>query len=268
MINLTGLGNVASIGDYINIQQNNSLVNITGFESLTSVPGYLKISYNNSLIDLSGFDNLTSIAKYLLIVSNDNMVSFSSFQNLSSIGEYLKIERNDALVGLTGLENLNSIGGLLKIKNNPLITGLSGIENIDAGSIIDITIEDNTSLSECDVKSICDYLARPNGTNSIEDNTTGCNSPEEVVEACLVGIDKINEASFTLYPNPATNVLFISSENNIPIDKIIIYNQLGQNVLHQNGSDNPIDVSALQPGVYVIELVSGNSKVRKKLIIE
>jgi hypothetical protein len=39
-------------------------------------------------------------------------------------------------------------------------------------------------LFYCDVESICQYLAEPNGVVYIQDNDEGCNSPEQVTEAC------------------------------------------------------------------------------------
>ncbi|RLD24757.1 MAG: hypothetical protein DRI54_05795, partial [Bacteroidetes bacterium] len=67
---------------------------------------------------------------------------------------------------------------------------------------------------------------------------------------------------------PASNEIFISSISALIISEISIYNQLGQQVLHQYGSNNAIDVSTVQPGIYILELVSGSTRVKKKLIIE
>ena len=118
------------------------------------------------------------------------------------------------------------------------------------------------------MQSICDYLVSPNGTIEIHDNAPDCNSPEEVLEACAVGIPEIHPESFTIYPNPATNELYISSNHEIIIDEVNIYNQLGQRNVHQQNFNNAIDVSMLQSGIYILELVVGESLIREKLIIE
>jgi len=64
------------------------------------------------------------------------------------------------------------------------LTSLSGLNNIDPGSIIDLSITNNSLLSACEVQSVCDYLASPGGAVEIHDNAPGCNSPDEVQEAC------------------------------------------------------------------------------------
>ena len=143
------------------------------------------------------------------------------------------------------------------------------MENIQAEFINSLYIRYNYSLSQCEVESICEYLAHPIGAIEIHDNAPGCNSQQEVEEACeTAGISEIHPESFTIYPNPATNELFISSNHEIIIDEVNIYNQLGQNVLHQQKFNNAIDVSMLQPGIYIIELVVGEILTRKKLIIK
>ena len=67
--------------------------------------------------------------------------------------------------------------------------------------------------------------------------------------------------------NPASTKLFISTKNGEPINEITIYNQLGQKVLHEKRVIDKIDVSTLEQGLYIIEIVSSNLKVREKLII-
>ena len=92
---------------------------------------------------------------------------------------------------MTGLDNVSSIAGDLTIGvdgsiycGNSVLTDISSLENLAPGSIENLEIGYNTSLSNCDIQSICDYLASPNGTISIHDNAPGCNSQLEVIEAC------------------------------------------------------------------------------------
>ena len=80
------------------------------------------------------------------------------------------------------------------------------------------------------------------------------------------GIEIITENSFSIFPNPVENRITISTKNREPIDVLNIYNQLGQQVLHENNVVNAIDVSNLPKGIYIIELVSGNSTFKKKMI--
>lgn len=77
---------------------------------------------------------------------------------------------------------------------------------------------------------------------------------------------KDEESFYTIYPNPAKNNLTISTKNKETIAEVIIYNQLGQKILNSTYSDI-INVSKLEQGIYIIEIVTKRGKVREKLII-
>ena len=65
--------------------------------------------------------------------------------------------------------------------------------------------------------------------------------------------------SVKLYPNPATNVLNIESTS--MIEKVSVYNLLGQEVISQtpNSVLVTLDVASLQVGVYVVKTsIDGN----------
>ena len=66
-------------------------------------------------------------------------------------------------------------------------------------------------------------------------------------------------SSIKLYPNPATNLLNIESE--ISIEKVTVYNILGQEVISKspNAELVTLDVSSLQVGVYIVKTsINGN----------
>ncbi len=274
LTSLVGLDNLTSIGGDLFIDGNDTLTSMTGLESLTSIGGAVDISGNNALINMSGLDNLTFIGGALTINSNTVLNNLSGLDKLTSVGEGFGIGANDALISLTGLESLTSIGGGLNIGNwlfggNPALSSLSGLNNIAAASITNLTIEYNSSLSTCEVQSICDYLASPNGTIVINNNNTGCDSQQEVEDACeALGLNEIKfENEFLLYPNPATNELFIESRNKVKVTGINIYNPIGQIVIKRKGIPERIDISTLNQGVYFVELVTNETKIKKKLIV-
>jgi hypothetical protein len=292
---LTGLGNLDSIGGFLNIFSMESLSSLSGLNNLNTIGSYFMVFGCNSLTELSALNNLTTIGGALTIKGNDILTTIG-LQYLGEVGLYVTIESNDSLKNLNGLENLNSVGGLfieynetlsdltglqnlttvgggsIRVRYNPLLTSLSGLDNIDYESIPHLLIYENPLLPLCEVESVCNYLLDPDPDpdriTEIHDNATGCNTQEEVLALCTVGISDIHSETFTIYPNPATNELFISTDKGIIIKEINIYNQLGQNVLHQNRVNNSIDVSMLQSGVYLIELVVNKNVLRERLIIK
>jgi hypothetical protein len=73
---------------------------------------------------------------------------------------------------------------------------------------------------------------------------------------------------FNIFPNPADQMVTISAKNGEVIKEVTIYNQVGQNVYRGLPDDNTLDVSRLQPGVYLVEVITDQSEFREKLIIE
>ncbi len=67
-----------------------------------------------------------------------------------------------------------------------------------------------------------------------------------------------------IYPNPTSDKLFISFENNIT-SNFSIYTISGKKIITQKYI-NPIDVSELSKGIYFIELISNKGKTVKKFI--
>jgi hypothetical protein len=214
------------------------------------------------------YTGCTELEGFVRICGN-NITNLRELNVITTIGGSLYIWHNDSLTSLTGMENVTSIGGELSIVENEALLSLTELENIDANSISDLFITDNSSLSTCEVQSICDYLTNPNGVIEIHDNDTGCNSQIEVEEACeSVWVPNINvESEFLIYPNPANKELFISGKNGTIIKEVTIFNQIGQKVLHKKRITNTIDVSKLRQGMYIIELITNDFRIREKLII-
>jgi hypothetical protein len=125
------------------------------------------------------------------------------------------------------------------------------------------------NLSTCEVESICNYLVSPGGNILIFYNAPGCNSSDEVEEACLVAIEKyISNSDIDLYPNPSKKQLTISSKYELLIDEVNIYNQTGQTILHQKPANNTINISHLNPGMCFVEVIAGENRFMEKLIIQ
>lgn len=264
-----GLANLNLIGGSLEIGNNEELHEINSFNQLTFIGKDLNIDYNRILHNISGFSLLDSIGGNFDININDYVRNLSSFSNLKSVGGRLKIKGNKRFNSLIGLEKLTTIGGDLYIAGSDSLTSLSGIDNIESNSINDLTIRRNKSLSTCNIESICNYLISPGGEITIEENSVGCNSELQILQACTIGVsESISSSPFTIYPNPTKSRITISAENEITINEVIIYNQLGQKVFYQKAITNKIDISKLGQGLYIIELVTDKNIVREKLIIK
>ncbi len=272
LTSIESLGNLTFIGGNIFIRNCPVLESLNGLDGLTTIHGLLSLGgYSeglNMLTDISALSNVDTIYGSLTVTALP-ITNLDAFNDIDYVGG-IWIGRLSNISSLSCFGNITSLTGSLKLNDLPLLTNLSGLENIDANSIESILIRYNTSLTTCEVQSICNYLSTPNATVDIHDNAPGCNSQEEVEEACeSVDIyENVQDIRISIFPNPATDILHISSNNGSIIETVIIYNQLGQKVLHRNEIIENIDISALGQGIYIIELTSNELKIREKLVID
>ena len=279
LTSLIGLNNLLAIQGDLKLCGNYTLSSLSGLENLTFIGGNLQVGGiefvygftfgNRLLVNLSGLTRLAAIGGGLFIAGNSNLATLSGLDSLTSIGRQCWFDLNESLFTLQGLNQLKSIGGSLYIRWNSALTDISGLENTAALSIQDLEIIYNRALSECNIQPICNYLANPGGAVTIEENAPGCNNPEEVKEACHLAIEQIGfDDEVLLFPNPAEKTVTISGIEANTIPEIITYNQTGQKVLQGKPVNNTLDVSTLRPGVYLVELMTNQGIVKKKLMVE
>lgn len=72
------------------------------------------------------------------------------------------------------------------------------------------------------------------------------------------------EKAISLYPNPATDLLHIQLPTSIILEKVTIFNNLGQVVLENNAID--FSLSSISTGVYAVQLQTSEGVFHKKII--
>jgi len=73
------------------------------------------------------------------------------------------------------------------------------------------------------------------------------------------------ENNFSIFPNPASKTLFITSEN-LQIEQLSVFNPSGQKVMELNEITTEIDVSSLQNGIYFLKITSEEGTTIKKFV--
>jgi hypothetical protein len=199
LTSLAGLEELTTVEGNIEILANDGLTSLTGLDNLTSVGGDVSIHNNSSLGVLTGMNSLASVGRDILIYDNPALPGLTGLENIATVGRDLYIHGNPELVDLSGLDGLASIGRNFEISDNDLLTSLAGLESINPESITNLNILDNAFLASCDVASICEYLASPNGIVNIHTNAAGCNYPHEIADACGIGIPCLPYGNYYFY---------------------------------------------------------------------
>jgi hypothetical protein len=79
-------------------------------------------------------------------------------------------------------------------------------------------------------------------------------------------LESINEeAKIQLYPNPARNVIFVTGANH---SEISIYDISGKVLISRNIDNQPIDISAIENGIYLARIMSNRNTIVRKFIKE
>lgn len=265
--NLSGLNSLAFVGGNFTVSNMDDLINLTGLESLTSIGEHMYLEDNGSLSSLMGLSSLNDIGFGLTLLQNPNLTDLSGLENMNHLNA-LYIVYNNTLTNLNGLEVLETIGSHLYLQHNSLLSDIIALVDTDLSNLQELQINNNDVLAECDILSICEYLAGLTGTIVIEDNAPNCNNQEEVEEACLMGINESLKAdnNYRIFPNPAKNSVAI--ESLYRVQTISIFDQSGIIVLQENYTDIVCDISTLKAGLYFIEIKTNKGINREKLIIK
>ena len=278
---LTGLEGLTKIIADVTINGTNSLNNLTGLDNITSIGGTLYVDHNTTLNSFHGMESLGSIGGDLLIGDNGDAIyhgnlllnKLSGLENLYSIEGDLVIAYSDSLINLIGLDNLKYVGGGIDIHGIPSLISLKGLDYLDSIGE-NIRINDNISLSTCNIQSICDYLASPNGTIEIHDNASGCNSHEEVQDSCWASVEEREVfIDVKIHPNTFFQVVNIEYELMHPTTvQITIYSHFGKQleVIRQKQSAGKQQViwnaEGLPSGVYFCVLKTESRTQTMKMI--
>ena len=184
---INGLNALSEVGTYFIISYCPILTSLSPLNNLKSTGG-LQINQCPSLLSFTGLENLETINGGVYLEQNDLIVNFNGFQNLKTIRGDFNVLYHPKLLNFSGLESLTTLDGNIFILWNSELQSLSGLDNISSGSIDFIGVENNPKLSYCSVRSICNFLSQ-NGFADIEYNLIGCNSNQEVSDACNSDID-------------------------------------------------------------------------------
>jgi len=166
------------------------------------------------------------------------------------------------------------------------INGDDAIELFESGQVIDvfgtIDCDPNSSGSACPEWEHTDGWAYRNtagpsttfvhtewdysGVGNLDGATNGVST--DPYPGATLGLDELETNSFNIYPNPTiTGFVNISSSSNDLLEASV-FDILGKQVLESTVTNNQLNVSSLNAGVYILKLTQNNASTTKKLVIQ
>lgn len=94
-------------------------------------------------------------------------------------------------------------------------------------------------------------------------NNTGCEHTSYVTIMANEGINDVETAGITIYPNPTSANININSDD---VKNVTVFNMNGQQVLNA-GNTNTVDLSAMAKGTYVVRIEMNNGAVATRTVI-
>lgn len=190
------------------------------------------------------------------------LILTNPIENMSTIGTISMKVYTDAPVGTT-----------LKFKLENIVPNAFGKEE-DAFTTVSgewATYTWNLSNADSPIYDVITLMLGYNGSNDASANATFLFDDIEIVSNSLSdGIDQIfNLDDISSYPNPAKNIVMISSKNK-NIKTIILFDILGNKVteLNPNSREASIDVTNFASGLYIAKISTESGVGSIKLIVE
>ncbi len=268
LVSLEGLKALQYVGEHLIITSNASLLNLEGLENLEAVGQELFIKDNLTLQSVQSLAGLTKIGRSLMFDNNPELESLNGLENLISIGGNLLIANNQSLIDLTGLRQMRKMEGILQLFNNPSIRSLSGLDSIDHRGIADLALLSSPELSDCSVTSICDYLREETGTVAILMTAEGCLNIEEILSTCPRGGPNSTpglRSDNIFFPNPTSGIVFIK-RGPYKGASYNVTDTAGRLMAHGIVIQDQIDLGNMSAGMFIIELLHQNQRVREGVI--
>ena len=91
---------------------------------------------------------------------------------------------------------------------------------------------------------------------------------DDLVFGNLTAIHENIVNEIKLYPNPAKQELHICTKGSENITEVWMYSLNGNIVIQARPVDGTLDISTLQPGMYIVEVMVEGRKMRRKLLVQ
>lgn len=218
--------------------------------------------YQDTISNVAGCDSILTID---LTIGEQSVVSLADSAcdfYISPSGTYewtVSGMYADTIINPTGCDSvfnidltINTVDTSVTQVQNELIAHLSGASYQWIDCITGEAVAGETEQS---------FIATTTGSYAVVISENGCVDTSACFDVMITGIfDAQQRLSFSLLPNPATDMLLLSLNDVLPAFDIRILNTLGQELEARkvlNRQSLELDVSHLKSGIYIMEINSG-----------
>jgi hypothetical protein len=111
------------------------------------------------------------------------------------------------------------------------------------------------------------YTAVANGAYTVEvTDANGCKGTSNTVNVTGVGIENLSNISLTIYPNPATDIITIETDEQVT--GVELFSAIGQKINVTANAKQQINISDLAAGAYSLIIHTTNGNVQKRFVKE
>ncbi|MGE0638187.1 MAG: T9SS type A sorting domain-containing protein [Bacteroidia bacterium] len=188
-----------------------------------------------------------------------NVTSLTSVTKIAGGGGHILAVKSDSTVWSWGAAGAN---GFTSNSSIPIqVSGLNSITNITAGGQNSLALQNDGTLWAWGDNRIYVFGNGYVGPSS--------NIPIELTDVCSITtkieMETLNN-NLTLYPNPATTTLTLTTQQTLKNAELKIMNAIGQEVYHSifDIERSTFDISSLPPGLYYLTLQSEEGVATKK----
>ena len=243
---------------------NSTYCNSTGGTSREYINSVMVHTFNNTSGNNNGYGNYSAMSISLSTGTTTKIMITPKWIGAARAEYYnvwIDFNQNGTfetseLVFSKSNTKLKSVSGPLYIPTNAL-TG---------NTIMRVSMKNNSLPTACEVFSageVEDY------TINITTNTTRSTDEVTTTKEETTVTNEIAKIDFKLYPNPVKgDIVYFSGIENENATSYRIYNLMGQQVADGLIENNAVNVSALMPAIYIIEVTDGNSAASKRFIKE
>ncbi len=264
--------------------------NVTYSASVTDPDGTVKS------VSLLYGEDITSLDQSATMTLQSGTTYTTSFAFPSATTLYYKVEATDNL-DLDATSNVTTITASVPANQAPLVANISvSPEAPQQGTAVTISATATDSDGSISSIRLLYGTTAENLSSSIAMNLVSGSSYNAIVTAPQVsvlyfkieatdnlgsktttslqtvnlttGVGHVSSEGFTIYPNPAVNELNISFPTN-KVAKVRIFDLTGKIVatVESVSSNEPINISNLRNGVYMVRISTENTTITKKITI-